>query len=451
MIALPHLAARLYGTPLLMTRAKLDVILAVLGPRIGIDHPAPTWEATRSPSRLPRGVPTNIAIISIHGTLIRRSLALAPASGLTAYDDLRAELEVALDDPRVAGIFLDLDSPGGEAGGVFELAEWIRTASARKPIWAHASEAAFSAAYALGAAAQRLTLSRTAGVGSIGVIALHVDQSVRDAQDGVTYTAITAGARKNDFSPHEPLAPEAAAQLQAEVDRLYALFVAHIAEMRRLDPVSVRGTEAGLFFGEHAVALGLADDVCSTDVALVSFAQYLTGISTLGPTARLEPPRSPFALHLESPMQPQESPVIPSEMDAPTLESSPPPAAPPRQPEPVEPEGELDTDPVPPMETNTSEFIVLQARAEMAREAQAIAELCLLAGCASLTAEYLAAGMTQADVRRALLARRADQAEIHSTVTMETESADLLTRTPEKSPVVAAVRKLNAYAHRPEA
>ena len=32
---LPHLASRLYGTPLLVACAKLDIILAVLGDRIG--------------------------------------------------------------------------------------------------------------------------------------------------------------------------------------------------------------------------------------------------------------------------------------------------------------------------------------------------------------------------------------------------------------------------------
>ena len=42
-------------------------------------------------------------------------------------------------------ILLDIDSPGGEAGGVFELARQIRAADARKPVWAIASDSATSA------------------------------------------------------------------------------------------------------------------------------------------------------------------------------------------------------------------------------------------------------------------------------------------------------------------
>ena len=36
MTLLPHLAARLFGVPLAIHRPKLDVILAVLGPRVGL-------------------------------------------------------------------------------------------------------------------------------------------------------------------------------------------------------------------------------------------------------------------------------------------------------------------------------------------------------------------------------------------------------------------------------
>lgn len=47
MTLLPHLAARLYGVPLAIHRPKLDLILAVLGPRIaysssGTDLAAPS-------------------------------------------------------------------------------------------------------------------------------------------------------------------------------------------------------------------------------------------------------------------------------------------------------------------------------------------------------------------------------------------------------------------------
>jgi len=205
---LVHLASRLYGTPLLIARPKLDVILSVLGSRIGLPDldmamplPMPRQNATSGQA--------GIAVIPVVGTLVRRSMGIEAASGLMSYGEIEARLDAALADPQVAGILLDLDSPGGEASGVFELAERIRAASTIKPIWAHANDAAYSAAFAIAAACQRLTLSQTAGVGSIGVIALHVDQSVKDAKDGLNYTAVFAGSHKNDFSrtSHSPPRP----------------------------------------------------------------------------------------------------------------------------------------------------------------------------------------------------------------------------------------------------
>ena len=416
---LAHLASRLYGTPLLIARSKLDVILAVLGPRIGLQGLEANQAATTLPG-LRTEPPTSpgIALIPVHGTLVRRALGLEAASGLSSYAEIGARVDAALADPAVKGILLDIDSPGGEAGGVFELAARIRQASAVKPVWAHANDAAFSAAYALAASATRLTLSQTAGVGSIGVIALHVDQSVKDAKDGLTYTAIYAGQHKNDFSPHAPLSADAGAALQLEVDRLYDIFVNQVAGMRGLEPQSIRSLEASLVFGEAAVEAGLADGVASLEQVLAEFstslaAQQRLGISTT--TQRTPPARaSPAAADdPPAPLSSPSNPEYPMEQISPAATAETPPTTPP--PQAAEPQCQ-------------------NPRAE----AQAIAEICLIAGAPHRTAEFLAGGLSEAQVRRALLEARADQPEIASRITADAGTTVRL----ETSPVVAAVKKL---------
>lgn len=71
-------------------------------------------------------------------------------------------------------------------------------------------------------------------------------------------------------------------------------------------------------------------------------------------------------------------------------------------------------------------------------DAQAIAEICLIAGCPERTAEFLASSATEAQVRRALLEARAHQAEISSHITADAGT----TAHPAVSPVIAAVKKL---------
>ncbi len=144
------------------------------------------------------------------------------------------------------GILLELDSPGGEVGGLFDLVETIGSIKTRsgKPLWAVASEAALSAAYAIASAADRLYVTRTGEVGSVGVVAVHLDASGADAIAGLNWTLIHAGARKTDGNPHQPLSPRATADIQADVNRLYDDLV---ARNRKLSPDAVRAGEAAIW------------------------------------------------------------------------------------------------------------------------------------------------------------------------------------------------------------
>ena len=402
---LPHLASRLFGTPLLVHRAKLDVILAVLGDRLNIQPPAADM-ALPGPRNMSSATP-GIAVIPVHGTLVKRTAGLDAASGLTSYTELAAMLDSALADPQVAGILLDIDSPGGEASGSFELARRIREASAVKPVWAVANDAAYSAAYAIGSAASRLIVSETGGVGSIGVIALHIDQSVKDANDGYRYTAVTAGTHKNDFSPHQPLTDEAKAELQAEVDRLYGLFVDHVAAMRTLATDDVRFTEAGLFFGANAIAAGLADAVGTFESALSDFSLFLSSRSRKSPQARAGTRTEAVIPSKEHSMQDNETQV--AEM----------------------------------IGVDQAAVMIAEAKREVTQSAQAIAELCLIAGTPDKAAEFIAAGKTEAEVRRVLIeakAARSDATPIQSTISADAGTHEA--SRPEASPIVSAVKKL---------
>jgi signal peptide peptidase SppA len=407
-----YLASRLFGTPLLIHRPKLDVILSVVGQRIGMaDVPAMPMMDIAAFQRPPSTVaPEGVVVIPIHGSLVKRSLGMEAASGLTSYGEIAAMLDAALADPQVSGILLDIDSPGGEASGSFELARRVREVATQKPVWAVANDAAYSAAYALAASAQRLFVTETGGVGSIGVIALHVDQSVKDAKDGYHYTAITAGAHKNDYSPHEPLSDAAKTELQGEVDRLYAIFTEHVAAMRGLDMETVRATEAGLFFGSNAVTQGLADGVQTFETTLSQFHQFLN--------ARNHPPSQVRGV-IRAEAAPLKKEMTMNEEDK-VLET---------------------------IGVDEAAVLVADARREVTQSAQAIAELCLLAGCPDRAAEFIAAGKSQADVRRALIEARAaqsDAADIRSTITADA-GAQAMDR-PETSPIVAAVKKLTAQA-----
>jgi signal peptide peptidase SppA len=272
---LPHIAGRLYGTPLLVARSKLDVILAALGPRLA--GQAVSFDGDAAPGAGVAVTPDGIAIIQVVGTLVARSGYLGAASGLTAYSDIADTIEAAATDPGIRAILLDVDSSGGEVGGLFDLVDHVLTIRSQcgKPIWAVADEAALSAAYAIACTADRLYVTQTGEVGSIGVVAVHRDESGADAQAGLAWTFVHAGAAKVDGNPHQPLSDSARAALQADVDALYGKFTTLVAERRRLSPDAVRATEAAVYRGDQAVAAGLADKVGTLRVALADLGAVL--------------------------------------------------------------------------------------------------------------------------------------------------------------------------------
>lgn len=410
MTVLPHLAARLFGVPLAIHRPKLDVILSVLGARIGLaDLAAPVGY---TPAARALGPPSGkVAVIPIHGTLVRRTSGIEAESGLASYTGIAAQLDAALASPEIAAILLDIDSPGGESGGVFDLADRIRAASEVKPVWAVANDMAFSAAYALASAATRVFVARTGGVGSIGVIAMHVDQSVKDAQDGVRYTAVFAGERKNDLNPHEPISNEAHAVLKAEVVRIYDLFVETVARHRGLDADAVRATEAGLFFGPDAVATGLADAVGSLEDALTQLTQSLSPLPTQVATAS----QAGFLRNhqMESSMNDRTDPAASDRPLADPAGSHPQPSA--------------------------------TATALSVADAVEIAQTCTLAGRTDLIAGFLEAQSSPAKVRSQLLAAQAEASpEITSRIAPDAA------RPVASNPLIDAAKQIAAQSTKKE-
>ncbi len=350
-------------------------------------------------------------------------------SGLQSYESIRTMLADARDDPGVRGVLLDVDSPGGEVGGLFDLADEVYAMREQKPCYAIANDEAFSAAYALASSAQRLFLTRTGGVGSIGVIAVHMDQSGWDEKMGRKYTAVYAGARKNDFSTHQPLSDDARANLQGEVDRLYDMFVAAVARNRGLKPALIRNTDAGLFWGEKAISAGLADQVGTFDDALAAVTQAAKGFRQARAAASAEAQiEAQGETEMANPADTKTTADAPVPQGAAPVETqtsteAPAPAAqPPAQPAATAPPAPEPVAAPPAAPTVDAAAIEARARAEAEATMQAKVALCKTAGRMDLLPEMLSPSLTIGQVGERLLAAQA-QRSASSQISSQTDAA----------------------------
>lgn len=300
--SLVHIADRVLNRPLMILPEKLSLIASILDGRIGIDaaglvgdvpenlmQPGASrfvgefvlTDPSNPKSRKPyRTTAEGVAIITVMGSLVNRGAWIGSYSGMTSYEGLKHQISTAAADRDVTAILLDIDSPGGEAVGAFEVADVLRAAVEKKPIRVVANGMAASAAYAIASADPRIEIIVTPSsiVGSIGVVMLHADYSHRMHEAGVVPTLIFAGARKVDGNPYEKLTADVKAELKSEIDRFYTLFVESVAKGRsNLTPEAIRGTEARTFIGADAVAAGLADRVGSFEATLTELTGALFG------------------------------------------------------------------------------------------------------------------------------------------------------------------------------
>jgi signal peptide peptidase SppA len=208
----------------------------------------------------------NVAVIDINGPLVNTDSFWNDLFGLTSYNRIRNGLIEAASDKNVNSIVLNIDSGGGTPNGLPDVANLIRKINTAIPVTAYTAGTMASAAYWLGSAASKVYAGPTAMVGSIGVIATLMDRTKQLEQDGITPTVIRAGSKKALANPYEPVTKEVKAEVQAQIDHLYDVFVAQVAEHRGMSSSeALKAADGQEYIGEQSVKAGLVDGITSLD------------------------------------------------------------------------------------------------------------------------------------------------------------------------------------------
>lgn len=204
---------------------------------------------------------SGVAVIPVAGPIFRYANLFTEISGATSTQELATDIQTALDNPYVRAIVLEIDSPGGEATGISEMAKTIAAARGIKPVVAYVGGTAASAAYWFASAASEIVVDDTAVLGSIGVVMSYLDTSERDAKSGVRRVEIVSSQ-----SPDKRIDPNTEtgrAKVQATVDSLAGVFVDAVATNRNVtaDTVLRDFGQGGVLVGADAVRAGMADRV----------------------------------------------------------------------------------------------------------------------------------------------------------------------------------------------
>ncbi|SEI90454.1 protein C Serine peptidase. MEROPS family S49 [Azotobacter beijerinckii] len=345
----------------------------------------------------------NVAVLDVSGPLIAR--AVEPVCGVapTSYEGLMLAFDEIEADANITHVVLRLETPGGEAAQVFDLTDRMAELRNSKTLIAMVDDYAYSGGYAIAAACSEIWITRTGGVGSIGVVIGHREVSEANAKAGIKWTYVHSGAMKVAGNPNEPLSDEARGFMQGESDRLYDLFVGSVAQYRGLSVEAVRATEAGILFGQNAIDAGLADH-------LGTFRELMTELQGGAYTRKVPLREESMPLEEEELPDDIEMPEAPEEGDSAALAGM------------HDQSGQLSAeagalDPVVLAERcATHGLAALTATALKERwstsqleaaveRAQEIRNLCTAAGMAQLAADYITAGAGVEVVRSELASR----------------------------------------------
>jgi signal peptide peptidase SppA len=209
-----------------------------------------------------------VAVIPLKGILTAQPSILDQLFGLDSTPPVpafREALAAAAANSDVKAILLDIDSPGGSTDLLPETAADVRQARQHKPVVALANTLAASAAYWIGSQADEFVITPSGQAGSIGVFAMHEDESGLLEQLGVDVSLISAGKYKVEGNPFEPLDDDARASMQDTVDKMYGMFTRDVAKGRSVNVDAVRAGfgEGRVLLAQDAVKHGLADSVAT--------------------------------------------------------------------------------------------------------------------------------------------------------------------------------------------
>ena len=178
------------------------------------------------------------------------------------------QARAAFNDPEIGGIWIALDTRGGEVGGMFAAVEELASmaqAEGGKPIYAWLGEKACSAGYAIASACDKIYGRRECLGGSISCLINFLDASKAMDKAGLKPIVI-----RPEWSPlkggpafGEEVTPAHLVPLQRIVDEAADMFVEFVAAMRGISEESIRKLGGQVFGGPDLVRFGLMDAVVS--------------------------------------------------------------------------------------------------------------------------------------------------------------------------------------------
>lgn len=212
------------------------------------------------------GSTDKIAVLALRGIIT----GMEPgAIGETMVEDLKLQLDQAVEDEKVKAIVLHIDSPGGEVTASDTIYNAVKRARAKKPVVVYMGSVAASGGYYVACGSKWIVANETTFTGSIGVIMQAINYEALMGKVGVSTITFKSGKMKDMLSGSRQPTDEEKAYLQALIMQTYGKFVGIVARERNLPEQELRDgiADGRVVSGTDALAAKLVDQLGEVDDA----------------------------------------------------------------------------------------------------------------------------------------------------------------------------------------
>jgi len=204
----------------------------------------------------------HIALVVAEGEIIDGKSAEGPFGGRTVGDRTLVE---ALRDIRgrhsVRAVVLRIDSPGGSGNASDAVWQEVRRLRRDKPVIVSMGDVAASGGYYMACAADAIVADPSTITGSIGVFGGKLNVLGLYRKLGLNVETVMRGRHAGMWSPYRDFDPEEVALYQQSLDQFYDVFLARVAEGRKMSASVVDSVGQGrVWSGLAARERGLVDD-----------------------------------------------------------------------------------------------------------------------------------------------------------------------------------------------
>jgi protease-4 len=203
-----------------------------------------------------------------HTAMVELNGLIAPGNDASA-ERINSALQAAFKDKNTQGVVLKINSPGGspvQSQTIYDEMKRLRKKYPEIPLYVVVEDICASGGYFVASGADRIYVTKSSIVGSIGVLMNGFGFTGLMDKLGVDRRLITAGDNKGMLDPFSPVNPRDVEHARELVKDIHQQFISVVREGRGKRLKETPEMFSGLIWtGEKSVELGLADGLGTLD------------------------------------------------------------------------------------------------------------------------------------------------------------------------------------------